>query len=1085
MSEVTGDQLPMTTASNSKDAAALDSGQDFPCAKAPPSQIDTVSPPSGDSTQSELLAIPASPHQSAPESPSDSTPMVCDTSDTSAPMTCDTPTTPAPTSAPVFASTFPEPTEMSIGSPESVSSTSDAPDVTFSPLPPSITSTTRSDSLLSSADALTTGISSATPSDAPSSQPFPQLRVNTPETPSFKRPVSALSPLSARKSKRTRVQTPKAEAASQLQIQGFRQLNSPDDRSDMIPGVLVMAPIQARSMNRKLPKGYKLVPLHASMPPPVVVVKPAIVAMSPEPTSESLAEKRQRKQSFRVLDLDPELSSPVVSTPKPKPRPHTPHAPPPTPIEPPVHTPTGRKEKDDKSNRLDLLQKKLDLLKQRAAMMTTPVTPIQPSSRGRAGAGARSGGATLGRKRKSLTSTPPTPSPVYHPKPAPTPVFHAKTPPEPMVTSKLPLSPSPIPRLEPDVTPHFPASFDAASAGQVTPASRRSRQIKKPAHLSDSHRHSVTLTEPFRRCRDLLLQLMKQPFGHIFSEPVDWQKLQIPDYPRIVKHPMDLGTIRTRLTEGVYLTLDNFASDVRLVWSNACTYNKPATFIYQRAQEYSALFEKKYLRIETLATAPRVPRKPSAIGGVSSVSKSGRKKKGESATGLEAKVADMEEKMLQMHKLLEQRGGANKKKTDEVPLTRHEKKLLKEDICKLPASSLQPVINMIREASPNAQQGDSIVIDIDKLDTSTLRNLQRHVKRTLNTLKRTKSKKKPTPSRAYQSSTPVSSRSILTSPAPGNGVGHSMINSPPQLDYSGQTPQMSPMKVQAEGPDALPAKPVKSDSSDGSSSSSDSDSDSESEPDPAKLAAQHSQFASKEPFKQPQSKEAQSPAATEGVPAVASGSDASPDVMDTLDEPPPSSKQSSSSSLSLHRPPPSSSSPAHPAFGDPDNTLYATTLPDASPTLKAVAGAKASEGEDNPEADVDTGVWSTLATDSAAAVASTWEKSDDSTWSNFQSQNQDQRQKQRERLEQEERAREEQVRKTEERRRQLEAEHQIERKRLQEEEARRAEEAARQRAAAEAEIAELRAAEERARLEQLEGGLAFENSGADLEAEMI
>jgi hypothetical protein len=37
-----------------------------------------------------------------------------------------------------------------------------------------------------------------------------------------------------------------------------------------------------------------------------------------------------------------------------------------------------------------------------------------------------------------------------------------------------------------------------------------------------------------------------------FLEPVDWKALGIPDYPTIIKNPMDLGTISKKLKENKY-----------------------------------------------------------------------------------------------------------------------------------------------------------------------------------------------------------------------------------------------------------------------------------------------------------------------------------------------------------------------------------------------------------------------------------------------------------------------------------------------------------------------------------------------------
>lgn len=48
------------------------------------------------------------------------------------------------------------------------------------------------------------------------------------------------------------------------------------------------------------------------------------------------------------------------------------------------------------------------------------------------------------------------------------------------------------------------------------------------------------------------MNLSRLPNAHIFAEPVDWEKLEIPDYPVIIKNPMDFGTIKTKLKEHKY-----------------------------------------------------------------------------------------------------------------------------------------------------------------------------------------------------------------------------------------------------------------------------------------------------------------------------------------------------------------------------------------------------------------------------------------------------------------------------------------------------------------------------------------------------
>lgn len=57
--------------------------------------------------------------------------------------------------------------------------------------------------------------------------------------------------------------------------------------------------------------------------------------------------------------------------------------------------------------------------------------------------------------------------------------------------------------------------------------------------------------------------------------PVDPVAQGIPDYFSVIKHPMDLGTIRVKLQSNSIPSLESFVQLVRLVFHNAVLYNKP------------------------------------------------------------------------------------------------------------------------------------------------------------------------------------------------------------------------------------------------------------------------------------------------------------------------------------------------------------------------------------------------------------------------------------------------------------------------------------------------------------------------------
>ena len=97
----------------------------------------------------------------------------------------------------------------------------------------------------------------------------------------------------------------------------------------------------------------------------------------------------------------------------------------------------------------------------------------------------------------------------------------------------------------------------------------------------------------------VLKKLMEAQYGPWFSEPVDPIKLNIPDYPTIVKRPMDLGTIKRRLDSGShYRTFHDFQVDVDLVWYNARLYNPQDHQVHQIAVQYQRNFREMFKKVE-------------------------------------------------------------------------------------------------------------------------------------------------------------------------------------------------------------------------------------------------------------------------------------------------------------------------------------------------------------------------------------------------------------------------------------------------------------------------------------------------------
>lgn len=81
------------------------------------------------------------------------------------------------------------------------------------------------------------------------------------------------------------------------------------------------------------------------------------------------------------------------------------------------------------------------------------------------------------------------------------------------------------------------------------------------------------LTELLKRCRTIVNHLSKKTPATWFRNPVDPIRDNAPNYFDIIKHPMDLSTVRKNLDAGVYPTVQAFVQDMRLIFVNAYRYN--------------------------------------------------------------------------------------------------------------------------------------------------------------------------------------------------------------------------------------------------------------------------------------------------------------------------------------------------------------------------------------------------------------------------------------------------------------------------------------------------------------------------------
>lgn len=81
----------------------------------------------------------------------------------------------------------------------------------------------------------------------------------------------------------------------------------------------------------------------------------------------------------------------------------------------------------------------------------------------------------------------------------------------------------------------------------------------------------------------LLKLLQKRDMHDFFAWPVT--DMIAPGYSSIISHPMDFETMKKKIAQGLYETLDSFRSDVKLICDNAMVYNMPETIYYKAARK--------------------------------------------------------------------------------------------------------------------------------------------------------------------------------------------------------------------------------------------------------------------------------------------------------------------------------------------------------------------------------------------------------------------------------------------------------------------------------------------------------------------
>ncbi|CAN6464198.1 unnamed protein product [Victoria cruziana] len=222
------------------------------------------------------------------------------------------------------------------------------------------------------------------------------------------------------------------------------------------------------------------------------------------------------------------------------------------------------------------------------------------------------------------------------------------------------------------------------------------------------------------QCENLLKRLMTHQFGWVFNVPVDAVKLKIPDYFHIIRHPMDLGTIKSTLASGAYSSPHEFAADVRLTFSNAMTYNPPGNDVHFMADALSKFFEVRWKAVEKKMAAINAQ----TCGYQSSM----RPAASDLAVSEQSQQVEKEKQPQPKKRKVSDANDKVKVESAKRIMSDAEKHKLSRDLENLTGDMLEHVVDFLRGHSQTTNQNgeDEIEIDIDSLSDDvlfTLRNL--------------------------------------------------------------------------------------------------------------------------------------------------------------------------------------------------------------------------------------------------------------------------------------------------------------------------------------------------------------------------
>jgi bromodomain-containing factor 1 len=307
---------------------------------------------------------------------------------------------------------------------------------------------------------------------------------------------------------------------------------------------------------------------------------------------------------------------------------------------------------------------------------------------------------------------------------------------------------------------------------------RPKREIHRPSKdlpYTNAKPRRKKFQQELKFCESVLTELLKPKYSTLtypFVTPVDPVALNIPSYLKIIKKPMDFGTIEKNLKNGVYQSAKDFYSDAQLVFHNCYKFNPEGDAVNQMGHKLEDLFESLWKeKADWLAQhAPAPEHSPNELY---SDEEDEEDEDEEEVDPAQAQFLAIQQQIAQLNataqQLLQQQTGGKraspklpsskkkkaiapppkrkgslnvpppakpmkpaqvKKQKLPQPLSFNQKQEISEGISTLGDADMRRAVQIIRNGCPHLANvnDDEMELDMDEIDDNTLRELLKFIK---------------------------------------------------------------------------------------------------------------------------------------------------------------------------------------------------------------------------------------------------------------------------------------------------------------------------------------------------------------------